>query len=158
MRGRSSGCVAPPVPQRLSSSIVLPKYSRIGRLTNSTLTTGRKGRDEPRNAVHDQARFTFAFAQRVLGALPLVDVRQQHAPANDVAARITKRKAVVLEPKIDAVRPPEPLHNLVGAAGDDRLCEGLDDERKVLRVNGVVRPPIVSTLQGSVRCIRGSGD
>src|SRR5918996_6218992 len=77
------------------------------------LPGGREGRDQPGNAVHDQARLTFAFAQRVLGALPLVDVRQQHAPANDVAACIAKRKAIVFEPAIGAVRPAKPLDNLI---------------------------------------------
>jgi len=80
------------------------------------LTAGRKGRDQPWNAVHDQARLTFAFAQRLLGALPLVDIRQEHAPANGVAACIAKRKTVVLEPTIDAVQPPESLHNFVWRA------------------------------------------
>src|SRR5687768_13368381 len=75
------------------------------------VTGGRKGRDQPWNAVDDQARLAFAFAQRVLGALPLVNVRQQHAPANDMAAAIAKRKAVVLEPMIEAVRPPDSLQN-----------------------------------------------
>src|SRR5688572_26094239 len=80
------------------------------------LAARRKGCDESWNAVHDQPRLAFAFAQRVLGALPLVDVRQEHAPANDVAACIAEGKAVVLEPKVDAVGPPQSLHNLVGAA------------------------------------------
>ena len=115
------------------------------------LAAGRESGDEPWNAVHDQARLTFAFAQRILGALPLVDVRQQHAPANDVAACIAKRKAVVLEPTIGAVRSPESLHNLVWAARGDRLCEGLDDVRKVHGVNGVVRAPLFQFLQRSSR-------
>src|SRR3712207_1847675 len=80
------------------------------------LTTGRKGRDEAWNAIHDQARLAFAFAQRILGALSLVDVRQEHAPAIDVPAGIAKRKSVVLKPKIDAVRPPESLYDRVRAA------------------------------------------
>jgi hypothetical protein len=80
------------------------------------LTAGRKDRDEPWNAVADQARLAFAFTQRVFGALPLIDVRQQHAPANDVPACIAKRKSVVLEPKVDAIRTPESLHNRVRAA------------------------------------------
>ncbi len=111
------------------------------------LTGRRKDRDQSWNAVHDQARLALAFAQRILGALPLVDVRQQHAPANDVAAFIAQRKAVVLEPAIHAVRPPEPLHDFVWAARADRLREGLDDVRKVLGVNGVVGPPLFQLLE-----------
>src|SRR5215213_7566879 len=66
-----------------------------------------KDREQPWNAVHDQARLTFAFAQRVLRTLPLIDVRQEHAPAIDPSRRIAKRKSVVLEPQIVAVRSPK---------------------------------------------------
>ena len=111
------------------------------------LTARRKDRDQPWNAVHDQARLAFAFAQRVLGELPLVDVRQQHAPANDPAACIAQRKAVVLEPPVHAVRPPQPLHDLVWIARADRLREDVDDVRKVFRVHGAVRAPTFQLLQ-----------
>ena len=56
------------------------------------LTVGREGRNEPGNAVHDQTRLTFAFAQRILGALPLVDIRQQHAPAGNLAVAHRERE------------------------------------------------------------------
>src|SRR5262245_53236348 len=88
------------------------------------LDAGRERRNEPWNAVDDQARLALAFAQRVLRPLPLVDVRQQHAPANDAPARIAQRKTAVLEPQIGAVRPPETLQDLVGAARRDRFAEG----------------------------------
>ncbi len=90
----------------------------------------------------------FALAQRILGALPFVDVRQQHAPPNHPPAWIAQRKSVVLEPTIGAVRPPESLHDLVWAARGDRLCKGLGDVWKVLRVNGVVRPPVFQLFKG----------
>ena len=103
-------------PSCFISSTVLPKYSRIWSVDEFDLTARRKGCDQAGNAVHDQARFAFAFAQRVLGALPLIDIRQQDAPLNDLAAGIAKLKAAVLEPAIDAVRPPESLHDLVWTA------------------------------------------
>ena len=58
----------------------------------------------------------FALVQCVLGVLPVVNVRQQHAPANYLAACLAKRKAVVLKPAIDTVRPSESLLNLVWSA------------------------------------------
>ena len=64
-----------------------------------------------------------------------------------MAACIAEGKAVVLEPKVDAVGPPQSLHNLVWTARDDRLCEDVDDVRKVFRVNGVVRPPLFQLLK-----------
>ena len=111
----------------------------------ASIGTRRPG--QRRNRVDDQLEITLARARGLLGALALVDVRQQHAPANDVAACIAKRKAAVLEPAIDAVRPPESLHDLVWTAGGDRLCEDLDDVRKILGMNGVVRPPLLQLLE-----------
>ena len=49
--------------------------------------------------------------------------------------------------QVDAVGPPQSLNNLVWTARDDRLCEDLDDVRKVFRVNGVVRSPLFQLLQ-----------
>ena len=83
-----------------------------------------------RDRVGDQLEVPLARAQGVLGALPLVNVRQQDAPANDVVAGITKRKTAVLEPPIDAIRSPKPLHDLVWSARADRSCEHLDDVRR----------------------------
>src|SRR5918994_753702 len=75
------------------------------------LTGGAEGGDQPWNAVDDQARLSLALAERVLGVLALVDVDQQDAPANDSASRITKRKPVVLEPAVRAIRSAEALQD-----------------------------------------------
>ena len=50
----------------------------------ASIWTRRPG--QRRNRVDDELEIAFARAERLLGTLPLVDVRQQHAPANDVAA------------------------------------------------------------------------
>ena len=150
-RRRSPSASAPPTSCRRSP--------RIWRLTNSTLTVARNGREPcPECCRRSAATRRSLVTQRLLSTLPLVDVRQQHAPANDVTACIAKRKAVVLEPAIRAVRTSKPLHNRVWVARANRLCEDLNDVREVLRVNGVVRSPLFQLLQRSVRCIRRSGD
>src|SRR6185436_4274790 len=95
------------------------------------LSGRREGRDQPWNAVHDQPRLAFALAQRVLGSLSIVDVGQQHAPANDLTARIAKRKAVIQKPAIGAVGPSEALRDLVRSARGDRLRKHGDDLRQV---------------------------
>ena len=82
-----------------------------------------------------------------LGDLQIVDVRQQHAPPNDVAVRIANRKTAIREPVIDAIRPPKTLHDFVWTAGRDRACEDLDDVRQILRMNCVVRPPLPELLE-----------
>jgi hypothetical protein len=57
----------------------------------------------------------------------------------------------VLKPVIGAVRPPEALHDFVRAARRDRSCEHLNDMRKVVGVNRVVRPPLFKLLEGPTR-------
>src|SRR5262249_19511637 len=55
------------------------------------LAVWRMRRHQARNAVHDQTQRPFAFTKSVLGAPSLVDVRQQHAPLNDVVSGIANR-------------------------------------------------------------------
>src|SRR5262245_6652404 len=64
-----------------------------------------------------------------------------------MAAGVANRKAVVLEPAIDTVRTPESPHHLVWSACGDRLPVDLHDAGKVLRVNGVDRPPFLQLFQ-----------
>src|SRR4029450_11934418 len=71
------------------------------------LTARGKDRDQSRNAVDDQARCAFAFVQRVLGTLPIVDVGQQDVPAKNPPAWIAERKPAHLTPVIDAVEAPD---------------------------------------------------
>src|SRR5204863_5368385 len=49
------------------------------------LTAGRKGRDEPWNAVHDQAQLTFAFAQSRVGVVRVDERSVSHGHSCSVA-------------------------------------------------------------------------
>src|SRR4029077_6410993 len=60
-----------------------------------------------RNGVDDQAQIAFVRSQRLLGALPLVDVRQQNVPAGNTARLIAKRHTTVVKPPIFAVEAPQ---------------------------------------------------
>ena len=137
----------PPDPQRFISSSDLPRVLADLAVDEFDLTARREDRHESGNAVHDQARLTFAFAQGILGALPLVDIGQQHAPAGDFAVRTANGKAFVRKPAIHAIRPPKTLHDFVGTAGCDRAAEDVDDVRQILRMNRVVGPPLLEFLE-----------
>src|SRR5262245_4770284 len=80
-----------------------------------------------RNGFDEKAKLTLAPAERIFRLLPLVDVRQQHAPANDLPIAIAKWKAAVLNPAVDTIRATKPLHNLVRSTGRDRIREDLND-------------------------------
>ena len=95
-----------------------------------------------RNRVDYEGEIAFTPSDGILGAFQIVNVRQQHTPANDVAVRVTNRKATIREPAIDAIGPSKALHDFVRCAGRERTREYFDDVRPILRMNCVVRPPL----------------
>ena len=74
-RGRSSGWTKSLLAQFFISSGVLPRYSRIWRLKKLKLTCGIHGTHQSGNAVDDPAETFFARAERLLEALPVVNIR-----------------------------------------------------------------------------------
>ena len=128
------------------SSRVLPRKSKIWRLTNSTAPSRAMMSNHARNAVYDQARLALAFAQRLLGALALVDVDEQVEPADNVPVRIPKRKSARLKPAVDAIEASRTDFELEGFTGRDRMGEALDDAWKIL---GMSQPPDPQRLSSS---------
>ena len=68
----------------------------VGRLEDLAvdefdLASRRQGHHQPGNAVDDQARLAFALAQRVLGALQIVDVVDRSVPIDNPALAVTER-------------------------------------------------------------------
>ncbi len=61
-----------------------------------------------------------AFAHRLLGALPVVNVGHQAIPADDVPLRITSRVATKVKPAIDAVVAFQSRFEFHGVAGPER--------------------------------------
>ena len=78
---------------------LLHRFQRLAAVCNELVVDDvdfagrRQDRDQAWNGVHDQARLALAFAQRLFGALALVDIRQQVVPTDDVPADVTERKA-----------------------------------------------------------------
>src|SRR5262245_56942560 len=102
---------------------------------------------ERRYGVDDELDVALVGANRVLRALLLVDVVQQHTPPKDASVGTTKRKRLAPKPAIHAVRSAEPLENLVGTTGGDRSGKHFDDVRQVLWVNDVVGSTLPQLLQ-----------
>src|SRR5262245_6113997 len=71
------------------------------------LASGCQGHHQPGNAVDDQARFAFALAERVLGALLVVDVDDHAVPLRDPAVRITERLSDGLNPAMLTICPSQ---------------------------------------------------
>src|SRR5262249_49576212 len=71
---------------------------------------------ELRNRIDDQLEIAFASAKRVLCALPVVDIRQQHVPARNGAGAVTKRLPANLTPAVDAIETPDACLEVVWRA------------------------------------------
>src|SRR5262245_21989569 len=90
---------------------------------------------------------TFALAQRLLSALPLVDVGQDYIPAGDTTVGIAPGKPTDLTPTVDTIEPVNAGLEVVGIASRDRLCKHLPDMRQIVRMNRPIRAPLPHRLQ-----------
>jgi len=79
----------------------------------------RRPRDRG-NGVDDQLEIAFAGAHRFVRALPVVNVRQQPAPADNPAFRVAEWRASTLKPAIHPIRPPQTVFALIRRARLDR--------------------------------------
>src|SRR4029453_1916243 len=84
---------------------------------------------ECRNRVDAQFEVPFARAQRVFGALPIVDVGKRNVPAGNMPSRIAKRTPTNLKPTVDAIETPDACLEVVWLACRDRLRKDLADVR-----------------------------
>jgi len=93
------------VAQFFNSSVVLPKYSKTCG-DEFDLAHRICGRHKPRNTVDDQAEIVLIQPEGILGALPVVNVGQQHVPAGDTALRVSRGQSPRLEPAVHAISTP----------------------------------------------------
>ena len=107
------------------------------------LTAGRKDRDQAGNAVHDQARIAFAYAQRFLGALPLFDVGVDSVPFDNIARFIARRIGAEQEPSVLSVASTQPRLGLSQLSGSQ---DGLPRGSKPVEVVGMDRGRPAPTL------------
>ena len=98
---------------------------------------------KPRDAVDHQAEVVFARAKRLLHALPVVDVGQQHVPADGTTLRIASGKGACLEPTVHAVRTALAEFEIVGLPCLDRVSPCRDRARQVLGMDRIAHLPIL---------------
>ncbi len=105
-----------------------------------------RGGNKPGNAVDDQAQALLIRPEGILGALPVVDVGQQHVPAGDTAARVSHGESARLEPPVHAIGTPLAELEKIRLPGFDRAPPRVDDARKVIRMDGVAGGPILQFI------------
>ena len=70
-------------------------------VVGASIGPGRPG--ERRNRIDNLLKIALARADCVFGPFPIVNVRQEHAPANDAGIGISNRRTATLKPSIHAV-------------------------------------------------------
>src|SRR6185503_7597562 len=86
-------------------------------------------------------------AELHLGLLPVINVRQQHVPVDDVAVGIAKWKATQLEPPVPPVGSPDAMLDVVGLTGFDRVLPGGYYTRDVSRMDGIDGAPLLQFFE-----------
>src|SRR4029079_5271744 len=90
------GCVTVIGMDEFEPSTVREALGRVAQVVHGTLiqviqlAIGSPAPDECRNAVDEKTKLTLALSQRLFRLLPVVDVGQQHAPANDLSRPVAE--------------------------------------------------------------------
>ena len=100
-----------------------------------------------RMASCDHLKKLLFAGKQCLRALRVPDLITHGVPANDLARLVAVRNATTLEPSIDAIVPAEARFEPVWLAGGSRAGEDLQRLGAILRMDGVVRPPVLQPLQ-----------
>ena len=101
---------------------------------------------KPRDAVDHQAEVVFARAKRLLHALAVLDVCQQHVPADGTTPRIASGKGACLEPTVHAVRAALAEFEIVGLPCLDRVSPCRDRAGQVLGMDRIAHLPVLQLL------------
>src|SRR5262249_4509631 len=91
--------------------------------------------------------FSLAFAQGLLGALPVIDINQEVEPAKDLPLPIPQRNATDVEPAIDAVSAAMAALDIVRRALSVRIQLRADRPAEVVRVGDVGGLPALQLLE-----------
>ena len=84
--------------------------------------------------------------QRILGAVPIVNVSQQHVPASDTALRVSRGKSARLKPAVDAIGTPLAELKNIRLTGFNRAPPCVNHERKVIWMDDAGGSPILQFL------------
>src|SRR6185503_6669674 len=82
-------------------------------------------------------KLRFAGFQRLLGALPVIDIDLQNEPAEDAALRIPHRQAENIEPTVNPINAAVTAFNVIGTTGLMRRHLSRDRALEVIRMDDV---------------------
>ena len=90
----------------------------------------------------------FALPKPVLGFSMGVDVSEQVVPADDAALAVSQWEPTGLKPAVLAIKPSDPVFELVRLSGFDGVLPGSDDEWEIGGMNGVRGAPSLELVEG----------
>src|SRR5437899_903232 len=93
------------------------------------------------NAIDDPAQIEFARAQGFLDAFPVVNIRLQGIPADDVSFRVPPGESAYMEPAVYAIRTTDTVLRVIWMPGFDRAFPCGQHARKVIGMYNVGSGP-----------------
>ena len=98
-------------------------------------------------------KLSLSLAQRLLGLLGFIDVRQENVPAHDAPGVIADSAAAGFKPPIFAVEPAQTLFEVVGNLGGYRSPKIFKHMGKVFRMNHIGRYPVLLLFHRSAKIL-----
>jgi len=90
----------------------------------------------------------FTPPEPLLRFLAGMDVGEQVVPADDTAVAVSQWEPTGLKPAVLAIKPSDPVFELVRLSGFDGVLPGSDDEWEIGGMNGVRGAPSLELLEG----------
>ena len=103
--------------------------------------------NEAGNRIDDQSQALLIRTEGILGALPVVNISQQHVPVGDTSFHVPQGEGARLEPAIHAIGAALAELKNIRLPGFDRALPCIDHARKVFRMHRVTSAPIPQFLR-----------
>src|SRR5262249_35670285 len=107
---------------------------------------GAQHMDIGRNGADHEAQITLARPQSLFRLLAIINVRDEYIPVEDSPLAVAHGDPAVLKPAIHAIEPTDAMLDIKWLARRDRVARNFDTVSKILRVNDVVRLPLLCLL------------
>ena len=102
--------------------------------------------NEAGNRIDDQSQALLIRTEGILGALPVVNISQQHVPVGDTSFHVPQGEGARLEPAIHAIGAPLAEFKNIRLPGFDRASPRINRTREVFWMDSVASAPILQFL------------
>src|SRR6516164_6403422 len=106
------------------------------------------------NGADHQAQIALARLQSLFRLFAIIDVRGKCIPVENSSLDVAHRNHADLKPAVYAIEPTEVMLDIKWLAFRDRVAKGFDTVGKIVRVNHVVRLPLLCLLRRAAEILQ----